>query len=1063
MFRHFFVAATLAVVCWFGTFSLAQAASPAVLTPDPTGVLDAGGYHTCALTPAGAIDCWGRNLYGESDDHIGPYTQLSAGETHTCALTAAGAAHCWGWNFQGAAEDQPGPYTQISAGAFHVCALTPAGAADCWGFNGQGQAGFHSGPYTQLTTGRYQTCGLTIAGAADCWGWNSDGQAEDYPGPYSQLSAGGYYTCGLTTAGAVDCWGNNGAGQAVDQAGPYTQISAGDDYMCALTPNRTVDCWGTNTYGQADALVGPYTLVSAGNYYTCALTQTGKVDCWGGNFHGLATDHPGPYRAYRPGLLAAGNYHTCALTVAGAADCWGYNEIGQADDQLGPYTNVSGGREHTCALTPTGAVDCWGLNNSGQAADQLGPYTQATAGHFHNCALTPAGAAECWGYNNDGQAGFHIGPYTQLSAGGNLTCALKQDGAVDCWGDNNDGQADDQLGPYTQVSVGRFHTCALTPAGMVDCWGWNDSGRANDQAGPYTQVSAGEAHTCALTAAGAVDCWGNNGAGQAEDYPGPYTQLSVGVAHTCALTPTGAVDCWGNNYYGQTVDQAGPYGPDYGPPLTTLTSNPADPSYGVDASFTFTGTDDISAVDALTFQCYLDATTFDFSACAAPASHAYASLAAGPHTFAVRARDEAGNFSETPITYTWTITSFTVGGTLSGLVGSGLVLAFNESITLPLTINGAFAFTPTLFSGESYSVTVISQPVTPTQTCTVTNASGTIATSNVTDVAVTCVDSAPPTTTITDNPSNPSASLDASFTFTGTDEFSVASALTFECQLDGTGFTACTASTSQSYLGLTPGSHTFDVRAVDAAGNLDATPASFTWTIAPLAVGGTVSGLVGNGLVLALNDTLTLPVTINGAFAFTPTLFSGEPYSVTVSNQPASPTQTCTVTNASGTIADTAITDVIVTCVDSAPPNTTITDNPSNPSASLDASFSFTGTDEFSPATALTFECQLDGSGFTACAAPTSHTYLGLAPGSHTFDVRAVDEAGNLDPSPATFTWTIAPLAVGGTLSGLVGNGLVLALNESMTLPLTIDGAFAFTPTLFSSDVYSVPPLGRSL
>lgn len=88
---------------------------------------------------------------------------------------------------------------------------------------------------------------------------------------------------------------------------------------------------------------------------------------------------------------------------------------------------------------------------------------------------------------------------------------------------------------------------------------------------------------------------------------------------------------------------------------------------------------------------------------------------------------------------------------------------------------------------------------------------------------------------------------------------------------------------------------------------------------------------------------------------------------------------------------------------DSTPPDTAIDSNPPNPTSSSSASFSFSGSDSGSGVTG--FECNLDDGGFTACTSPQS--YLGLAVENHTFQVRAVDGAGNVDPTPAFFAWTI--------------------------------------------------------
>jgi DNA-binding beta-propeller fold protein YncE len=84
-------------------------------------------------------------------------------------------------------------------------------------------------------------------------------------------------------------------------------------------------------------------------------------------------------------------------------------------------------------------------------------------------------------------------------------------------------------------------------------------------------------------------------------------------------------------------------------------------------------------------------------------------------------------------------TFYTVGGTVSGLVGSGLVLQNNDGNDLPIAANGDFVFPEALPDGSAYVVSVLSQPVNPDQTCTVSNGSGTLAGTDVTDVFVNCL------------------------------------------------------------------------------------------------------------------------------------------------------------------------------------------------------------------------------------------------------------------------------------------------------------------------------------
>jgi alpha-tubulin suppressor-like RCC1 family protein len=84
-------------------------------------------------------------------------------------------------------------------------------------------------------------------------------------------------------------------------------------------------------------------------------------------------------------------------------------------------------------------------------------------------------------------------------------------------------------------------------------------------------------------------------------------------------------------------------------------------------------------------------------------------------------------------------TTFTIGGTVSGLAnGASVVLQNNAGNDLTVSANGNFTFSAPVNSGAAYAVTVLTQPSTPPQTCSVANGSGT-ASANVTNVAVTCV------------------------------------------------------------------------------------------------------------------------------------------------------------------------------------------------------------------------------------------------------------------------------------------------------------------------------------
>lgn len=82
---------------------------------------------------------------------------------------------------------------------------------------------------------------------------------------------------------------------------------------------------------------------------------------------------------------------------------------------------------------------------------------------------------------------------------------------------------------------------------------------------------------------------------------------------------------------------------------------------------------------------------------------------------------------------------YSVGGSVTGLAGSGLVLQNNGADDLPIYNDGPFVFDTKLNNGADYAATVKDHPTSPLQACQVTNGTGSINGSDVTDVDVSCM------------------------------------------------------------------------------------------------------------------------------------------------------------------------------------------------------------------------------------------------------------------------------------------------------------------------------------
>ncbi len=218
--------------------------------------------------------------------------------------------------------------------------------------------------------------------------------------------------------------------------------------------------------------------------------------------------------------------------------------------------------------------------------------------------------------------------------------------------------------------------------------------------------------------------------------------------------------------------------------------------------------------------------------------------------------------------------------------------------------------------------------------------------------------------------------------FVGQVDLTGSSQILFECSIDSAIFEVCNSPIIID--NLKQGEHTFEVRAIDQSGNIDETPAQFRWIV--------------------INKTTT---------------------SIDDDNDDAT--------------------------IDLSPPSTNITfakDEQGtqllNQDSTLSTSISISveGSDDFTAIGGLTFECSIDSAIFEVCNSPI--IIDSLKPGEHTFEVRAIDQSGNIDETPAQFRWIVIDLVKklediktiieDGDISNILKNNLNVILMEIETL-----------------------------
>jgi GH25 family lysozyme M1 (1,4-beta-N-acetylmuramidase)/alpha-tubulin suppressor-like RCC1 family protein len=301
----------------------------------PAHALTFGLRHGCLLDGGGRAQCWGDATQGQLGIAAAGLAErcrgracrttpaavagapalrsIEAGWLHTCGLTDAGAVVCWGDDSldqlgrsapapQAApVEGLPAPAVQVAAGGVHTCARMADGGVACWG---DGSAG-------QLGQGAAADSAVPVA-------------VQGLAAPAAEIAAGAYFTCARLTDGGVACWGENRFGQLGDGtrvsrssavavkglAGPAQALAVGSSFSCALLAGGEVQCWGSNEMGELGL---------------------------GFDSNPPGPDDPAPPPATVEGLgevvalHAAGN-HACAEHADGSLLCWGSNEVGQLGD-----------------------------------------------------------------------------------------------------------------------------------------------------------------------------------------------------------------------------------------------------------------------------------------------------------------------------------------------------------------------------------------------------------------------------------------------------------------------------------------------------------------------------------------------------------------------------------------------------------------------------------------------------------------------------------------------------------------------------------------------------------
>ncbi len=450
------------------------------------------------------------------------------------------------------------------------------------------------------------------------------------------------------------------------------------------------------------------------------------------------------------------------------------------------------------------------------------------------------------------------------------------------------------------------------------------------------------------------------------DAPHILAVKSVDKANNADLTPA---------VYSFTIDTT--------PPETEFSEQPPVISNKFEAKFVFAANEKTSY-----FECSLD--KMSWQKCVSPVT--FAKLAEGAHSFLVRAVDAAQNIESSPNSLSWEVdTLFPV----TQIIQKPLSLGNAVEAKFKFKSNEKVRYQCKFDSDKWSDCTDAPHYKNISEGLHNLEVKSTDKAGNLEKEAVKyqwIVDLTPPDTTVFGMPAVLTNKNEAFFEFRGSETASL-----FECKLDAGSWEKC--ETGKNYKKLADGKHVFAVRAKDSAGNIDKTPSDYAWIVDTTAPKSEISDK---------------PATITNQVTAEFLLSSNEEgaFECSVDNAPFAPCQSKKIvenlkdgahiflSRATDKALNTeAKPQKFTWTIDTVAPETTIVEKPILLTNDRNALFRISQNENGG------FECRIDNAAWVKCN--EKHSFTNLSEGTHLFEARAKDMAGNFDVTPANYSWSI--------------------------------------------------------